>query len=71
MAKKRNRFVNCRKYLHSIHLLNQNDVESHFQKLKTGFLVKIWEPLLVIFDENLIFLTEKGILSTETFLSER
>ena len=29
--RKRNRFVNCQKYLHS---KNQNDVVVHFQKLK-------------------------------------
>ena len=32
--KKRNRFVNCQKHLHLIHLNFQNDAESHFQKLK-------------------------------------
>ena len=46
--KKRNRFVNCQKHLHLIHLNFQNDGESHFQKLKKTFfwkchfLSKIW-----------------------------
>lgn len=47
--KKRNRFVNCQKHLHWIHLNFLNGVESHFQKLKNGYFFlklhfspKIW-----------------------------
>ena len=39
--RKRNRFVNCQKYLHLLHSKNQNDVVVHFQKLKN-----------VVFDEK-------------------
>ena len=38
--KKRNRFVNCQKHLHWIHLNFQNGAEPHFQKLKKGYFFR-------------------------------
>ena len=53
--KKRNRFVNCQKHLHWIHLNFQNGAEPHFQKLKNGY-----------FFENVIFLKKSVFCRLQT-----